>query len=393
MSQIGEEWTALSNFPVVSFDGAVVRISSNEFVVVAGNDSRHYSIIHPLYKYSSHHGQWTVMAQYPPSNHAINEYPHIAADPKRKQLFLTNLEDEGRIYDIKSGSWTEADITSNHTWYGMVCANGTMHTITCGLVSNHCIWNPTTRRFDTLCDFGRVLGRTRPPDEELDGVDELREFAMVFVPSKQTILAIGVQEGADFLIRNLPKSIWKYTVCPKRSNSWEKIPGITLPPDLYCETSHVVLTASEEYIVMCSFMNQDSKFDVIYVLDIRNIDQPIMKVSRIRSPIQFDWGYIITRCGARQCTRNELLFYGWTRSVIRECQSENTLKFPPNVLMRLMIHWYDQEMLHLIVASETREPAIIPSRNHFAISMNEVVSNLLPVQGEIDSESEQTICT
>ena len=399
-------WRKYSKAPVQITEGEAIRISDNKFIFsVEYNyfiDDTAYMTEQALLIYDADTGEWTKFAHFPEPHErwAGAEYPKIAVIPERRKVYLCLDGRAMRVLDMDSKEWTAVTIDRLQLVHGLnplINANGILHCIGGPDEADHHIWNEEDSEWQCIHDFGATMGITRDPTRDMPH-DDVYDFSMIFVESKQLILLIGVQDQGTSRRPGSLGSIWTFSTKYISENTWQRIEGVTFD----FNRVSAVLSADQQFVIiaggqkMSPVMEQGPQgvSDAIYVLDMRDDRNFVLRECFIRCPA---FGQCITlRTGNGFSVDNHLLIVGWIRRVFRN-KDMNHMLMPPDGVMRLIIEWYDKELLHWIYCSslewfdrfnvsddeEIEGPENAPSpveSDHFVIPMQDVLTSSFPNQ-------------
>lgn len=394
---IDHRWRSWSSVPTRIKGGDVARSSSHEFIlvmVICDQDHGHSQALkQACFTYDSRTDEWIQWSDYPPSfeSHYLgDDYPRVCVIRETGKIYVASHCHYLGVYQMDTKEWL-AKYGMNHKVMfclsPLVNVNGTLHCIGVEEEGMHAFWIEERKDcmgdWQCIHDLGTTMGIFKYEDGEL--LDDVTDFSMIFVESKQLILLIGVQDGGTFRQVGSLGSIWSFSAQNIIENTWKRIEGIAFD----FNRVSLVLTADEHFVIISggqsmSAGNDGPPSDAIHVLDMRDDQQFVLKKCSIRCPVV---GQCITfRTGNDLTFENQWLVVGWIRKVFQS-KGMKHMQMPPDGVIRLIVAWFHCELLHWVYCScldpffntdPSERPAGPECSDHFVIPVKDIISSLCP---------------
>eukprot|EP01084_Bolivina_argentea_P203520 347591_1 len=254
----------------------------------------------------------------PCPNNFEPSYHSISHDNINNKLYVLDSGPKMAIIDVNTKDFEiipNAFIERNYS-PSLINVENNIHLIGGANNNAHFIWNHKNKLFDQIHEFEQYSNITNS--------------SVLYVSSRNILVLIGGSSGhgADIWIFHLKQEKWKRI---KEKCAWKK--------------TRAILTNDDKYIIIAG-SEDDNDGDDIYVLNIDNIDNVILKKSEVKCPMG---GYHHLLKSIVHSVNDELLVIGFIKWLWNSKEFKTVeLLLPPLEIMKLIAKWYAVEMVHWI---------------------------------------------
>lgn len=349
ISTIKQKWKTCATLPDDAYYVTVAQLNNDEALILPQRDSIN------IYKFNKKENKFSTMNGLKTASIHYNEGLDVTIHANKLYLFSSFTGSlKFYIYDLDNNNttkeWLEKESKILPSNAARISIKDKIHFIGGYQCNKHLIWNPDKDEIITVHEFTEY--------------GEMQVISAVYIPSKQTILAIG---GWDD-INNTVVGIWRCRIkmdmeLDKYKYEWKKL----FDTDVFDHYSlHALLSCDQQYVVLAGGWHKGTgASDKIFILDISSQNENEYKINECAIKLPLKGINNLIRFG--DSLRDRLLVIGWIKRLF------NTKKFaklnvPPMEIMELISCWYNGDTLHWF--SEDK-PA-----DHYSIELGEILSSL-----------------
>eukprot|EP01083_Nonionella_stella_P172994 595342_1 len=340
-----KDWTAFLPPPGNQLCHSVFNRNHHEFIFASKSKSKshpEHKLVDTILTYNTHQNKWTQITMQYPKTHwdicwdtcfQISQFIFHKHSNK-----LIKFDDVGGIVIMNLKTHT-VDLIKNieivdQVRPPMVSVGDAIHLIGARkhddlhfCKAKHFIWNENGCAFTQLTCFPEFTA--------------INDSAAIYIPQSEKIIHIGGMGGKYTQYSNchhtrLLNHIYVYSL---KSNTWISLPDFRFEGSLM----QLALTSDQRHIIIAGGLDGGSyspPTDAIYVLEIRNKDEYVLRKSNIVCPMAGKCHIAIT--GG---IKDEMLVIGYLKRLFNSSEFQ-TMQLPPFYIMKMIVTCFSVEMLH-----------------------------------------------